>query len=58
MKLKVITHSGQDHEIDVESYDAAALNQQLNDGSVYTILIGNMIFSRIDIKYVGPVEVP
>lgn len=58
MKLKVITHSGQEHEIDVGSYDAAALNQQINDSSIYTILIGNMIFSRIDIKYVGPVEAP
>ncbi|WP_226639341.1 hypothetical protein [Priestia flexa] len=57
MLIQVLTHSGQEHEITVEGYDPVEVNQQINDTSVYTVLIGDKIFSRIDIKYVGPKEV-
>ncbi|PEJ48213.1 hypothetical protein CN692_24205 [Bacillus sp. AFS002410] len=58
MKLKVITHSGMSIEIEVESYDPIVLNEQLNDRDISTVLIGDVIISRIDIKFISPVETP
>jgi len=54
MNLHVLTHSGQDLKIEVETYDPVALNEQLNNNEVHTVLIGDNIFSRIDIKLVVP----
>ncbi|WP_209020080.1 hypothetical protein [Jeotgalibacillus proteolyticus] len=48
------THSGKELEIEVESYNATEMNQKTNDREVDTIVIGDYILSRIDIKYVGP----
>ncbi|WP_338788824.1 hypothetical protein [Metabacillus sp. FJAT-53654] len=55
MTLNVVTHSGQDLKIEVEVYDPILLNEQLNSNEVHTVLIGNTIFSKIDIKLVVPV---
>ncbi|MFC0271136.1 hypothetical protein ACFFIX_06680 [Metabacillus herbersteinensis] len=57
MNLQVITHSGQDKLIEVVEYDPVILNDQINNNEINTILIGNEIFSRIDIKYVGPAQI-
>ncbi|HGH7178555.1 TPA: hypothetical protein ACJMKL_000695 [Bacillus luti] len=57
--IKVITHSGEQHVVQVEKYDiedAKMLNDQLNSNEVMTVLIGPLIFSKIDIKQVIPVE--
>jgi hypothetical protein len=54
MTLRVLTHSGQDLQIEVDSYDPVVLNEQLNSNEVHTVLIGNHIFSKIDIKLVVP----
>lgn len=56
MLLKVLTHSGREYEVEVETYVAVSLNQQINDDSLITVVIGDRIISRIDIKYVGPAE--
>lgn len=56
MLLKILTHSGQEYEVQADSYEAVSLNQQINDDSLNTVVIGDRIISRIDIKYVGPVE--
>jgi hypothetical protein len=55
MNLNVVTHSRQDLMIEVETFDPITLNEQLNSNEVHTVLIGNIIFSRIDIKLVIPV---
>ncbi|MBO1515499.1 hypothetical protein [Metabacillus bambusae] len=57
MTLNVVTHSGQDLTIEVETYDPILLNEQLNSNDIHTVLIGNTIFSKIDIKLVVPVTV-
>ena len=57
--IKVITHSGEQRVVQVEKYDiedAKLLNEQLNSNEVMTVLIGPLIFSKIDIKQVIPVE--
>lgn len=56
MILRVVTHSGADEQIEVESYDPIALNEQINNIELSTVIIGNQIFSRIDIKHVKPIE--
>ena len=57
MKLNVVTHSGQDLIIEDPMYDPAALNEQLNNNEINTVLIGNTIFSKIDIKLISPIQV-
>lgn len=54
MILEVITHSGTSLEVEVGEYDAVNLNEQLNNNEINTVCIGNRIFSKIDVKYVGP----
>ncbi|MCT8138656.1 hypothetical protein H1D32_13430 [Anaerobacillus sp. CMMVII] len=54
MILEIITHSGSSLEFEVDSYDAPSLNEQLNNNEINTVCIGNRIFSKIDIKYIGP----
>jgi hypothetical protein len=56
MKLHVSTHSGEDTIVEVENYNANELNEKLNDNSINTVAIGNVIFSRIDVKLVKPRE--
>lgn len=56
IKIEVITHSNREHIVEVETYDYDDLYDQTNDTNVQTIKIGDKIFSRIDIKYIGPVE--
>lgn len=57
MKLLVTTHNSNEEDIvEVDNYDAQALNDQRNDPDVYSILIGNYSYSRIDLKNVKPIE--
>jgi len=57
-KLIVETHDGGNYEMEVESYDAAGLNENLNDSSLNTVAIGDLVVSRINVKSVRPVEEP
>ncbi|MGF2618690.1 hypothetical protein [Bacillus cereus] len=57
--IKIITHSGEQHVVKVEKYeveDAIKLNEQLNSNEVMTVLIGSLIFSKIEIKQVIPMK--
>lgn len=58
MNLLVSTHDGKDYEVNVESYDPIALNTDLNNNEVNTVVIGDVIISRINVKSVVVVEVP
>ena len=52
IKLKVLTHNSGEYETTVEEFDAAAVNEQLNSNEVNTIVIGDLILSRIDVKVI------
>lgn len=39
MELKVIIHSGSEFEETVESFNPVAMNTQLNDHNIYTVVI-------------------
>lgn len=56
VKIEVATHSGREHVCKVDEYDVFALQEKTNDNSIQTIAIGDRLFSRIDIKYIGPAE--
>lgn len=57
MKLKVVTHDGESFEVEVEEYNPVELNDRLNDNGINTVLIGDLIISRINLKSVNPFEV-
>ena len=56
MKLKVFTHNSGEFETTVEEYNAAEVNRQLNSNDVNTVVIGDHILSRIDVKVIHKVE--
>ncbi|PEL13795.1 hypothetical protein [Bacillus sp. AFS017336] len=56
--IRVITHSGITTEIEVETYDPVMMNENLNNHEINTVLIGDVIFSRIDVKLIEPIEAP
>lgn len=57
MKLKITTHSGQILNAEVSEYNPEELNESLNNVDINTIVLGNVIISRIDVKTVVPVEI-
>lgn len=56
MKIRVTTHTGDDDIIEVVDYNAEEITRLRNDNEVQSIQIGNLSYSRIDIKLVKPVE--
>lgn len=56
MKLKVTTHSGEEFIVHKENYNAKELEEKINSNEVLVINIGGIVFSRIDIKLVQPIE--
>lgn len=52
--LEVVTHSGERVEVEVEEYNAIELNEKINDFTINTIVLGDTIFSRIDLKFISP----
>ena len=54
-KLKIITHSGGEYAVEVENYDAAQVNADLNNHEINTVAFGDVILSRIDVKAVVPI---
>lgn len=55
MKLEISTHSGDIDFVEVETYKADEMAEQLNDDSIQAIAIGNNVYSRIDLKNIKPV---
>ena len=56
MIVNVTTHSGESDIVEVENYDAEAINKLRNDDSIQAILIGNNSYSRIDLKNIKVVK--
>lgn len=56
-RIQVTTHDGKgDKEIVVQKHDADELISKLNDDSISHVLIGDEIYSRIDIKNILTIE--
>lgn len=56
IKLLVTRHDGPTEEVEVETYDAQTIADQINDSQLIAIAIGNQVFTRIDIKHVKEFE--
>lgn len=56
IKLKILTHNSGEYVTEAESFDPVTLNEQLNAHDVNTVVIGKLIFSRIDIKLVTEIQ--
>jgi hypothetical protein len=54
MNLRILTHDGLDLISTVDTFNAVEVNEKLNNNDVHTIVLGNMIFSRINIKAIFP----
>jgi hypothetical protein len=54
-RLKITTHSGSEYLVTVENYDAAQVNDDLNNIEINTVVFGDVILSRIDVKAVVPI---
>ncbi|BCC08446.1 hypothetical protein BCM0060_4709 [Bacillus cereus] len=55
-KVEVHTNGGKVIEITTNDYDPIYLNEQLNSSNTITVVIGDYIFSRIDVKQIVPVK--
>lgn len=56
-KIEITTHSGNTEIVEVESYSAIELVQEINNKNVeHVIALGNSIYSKIDIKSIKPVK--
>jgi hypothetical protein len=55
LNLKIITHSGSEYEVQVESYDPVQTNINLNDNNINTVAFSDVILSRIDVKAIVPI---
>ncbi|MFL2116268.1 hypothetical protein ACEN4P_01400 [Marinilactibacillus psychrotolerans] len=57
-QIEVTTHSGDTEVVDVETYNATELVQEINNkNDEHVIALGNSIYSKIDIKSIKPVTV-
>ncbi|GAB2561195.1 hypothetical protein [Gracilibacillus alcaliphilus] len=55
VKLNITTHSGDDDIVEVEEYSAVEIAKQVNDHDIHAIAIGDIVYSRIDVKNIKPV---
>jgi hypothetical protein len=55
MQYEVITHDGLSEVVTVESFDATAFNELLNNAEINTVELGGVIFARIDVKRIKPI---
>ncbi|ALY08081.1 hypothetical protein BhaS171_00025 [Bacillus phage vB_BhaS-171] len=55
MKLEIRTHEGDTHEVEVDSYDSQETNTLLNSHEINTVVFGDVILSRINVKFIKPI---
>ncbi len=56
IELQITTHSGDVHKVEVESYDAMELSEQINNNEQLVVIIGQNVYSRIDVKQIKKVS--
>ncbi|WP_144561690.1 hypothetical protein [Bacillus mycoides] len=56
--IEIHTQGGLKHTVQTETYDAQVLNEQLNSNDLITVLIGDFIIQRIDVKRILPLNEP
>jgi hypothetical protein len=56
LKLRIVTHNSGEFETEVESFNPIEMNEQLNSMDVNTVVIGDLILSKIDVKVISPIK--
>ncbi|TEA54631.1 hypothetical protein EZE46_05760 [Bacillus sp. BH2] len=56
--IEIHTQGGLKHTVQTEGYNAESLNTKLNDNDLITVLIGDFIIQRIDVKRIIPLSIP
>ncbi len=56
IKLEVKTHDDEIYTKEVEDYDAQKLNDEINNNEVLTVVIGDLIISRINIAKISVIS--
>ncbi len=56
--IEIHTQGGLKHTVQTDKYNAQTLNEQLNNDDLITILIGDFIIQRIDVKRILPIDLP
>ena len=56
IRLEVSTHSGTSDIIYVDDYNANEMVTKLNDLEIQAVIVGDHIYSRIDVKNIKPVS--
>lgn len=56
MRLKILTHHSGEYETEVETFNAAEMNEKLNNNEINTVVIGDLILSKIDVKVISPIK--
>lgn len=54
VNINISTHSGKEYEVIIKDFDPIKINDDLNNGEINTIVFGDVILSRIDVKSVSP----
>ena len=55
IKLEIACHNGDIFTTEVEHYDPAAISEYINNHENLVIPLGDLIFSRIEIKRITPI---
>ena len=56
MKVQLTTHDGMDIQVEIEDYNAEEINAKLNSHELNTIVIGDVVISRINVKSILPIN--
>lgn len=56
INLIIETHDGKTYEKSVDTYDSVAINDQLNNNELNTVVFGDLVISRINVKSITPIE--
>lgn len=56
VKLEIACHNGDIFHTKVQTYDPVELSEQINNPENLVIPLGDLIFSRIEIKRIAPIE--
>jgi len=52
IKLTITTHSGSEFNAEVAEYNPVQINDDLNNNTINTVVFGDVIISRVDVKSV------
>lgn len=56
IQIEIICHDGTTYHTEMENYDPITVNEQINNNEELTVVIGDIVVSRIDVKRIVPTK--